>query len=389
MNKFNNELLFSENKDRFVLFPINYEDIWKLGKKHLSAFWTAEEIDFSKDKREFKKLDKNTKHFIKMVLAFFAASDGIVMENLITNFMNKFQIPEIRYFYAIQNFMESIHNETYSLLIDTYIDNRAEKNKMFKAIENYPAIKKKADWALKWMGNCKILDHINETSKISNLSLIMNSTLTNDKKTDNEMKKLIKQQYELCQYIKKKYNYELEKNVQLSLIKTLVAFACVEGIFFSGSFCCIYWIKEQGDPLTGLSLSNDFISRDEGIHQDFACHIYNEYVQNKLSEKIVHSIVKEAVTIEKEFIIEALPCKLLGMDSTKMSEYIEYIANRLLAQLNYKKLYLKAKQPFRFMDRILLENKTNFFEKRVSEYSKPINIKTKKDDDKFEFDYDF
>jgi ribonucleotide reductase beta subunit family protein with ferritin-like domain len=303
------ELLTQPQPNRFVLFPIKYHDIWKMYKEHKSKFWTAEEIDFEKDKTDWQALTDNERHFIKNVLAFFAGSDGIVLENLLTRFSQEIQIPEVRCFYGFQAMMENIHSETYSLLIDTYITDDTEKDKLFHAIDEIPCVKKKADWAIKWMQD--------DTS---------------------------------------------------SLATRLVAFAAIEGIFFSGSFCSIYWLKERG-LMPALTFSNELISRDEGLHTDFAVLLYNKYITNKLDKEIIYEIIIDAVKIEKEFIIESLPCKLIGMNSELMSQYIECVADRLLLQLGYDKKW-KTKNPFDFMERISMTGKTNFFEKRVSEYAK-------------------
>ena len=302
------ELLTQENPGRFVLFPICYKDIWDKYKDHMSVFWTAQEIDLSKDRKDWNNLTNNEKYFIKNILAFFAGSDGIVLENLGSRFMSEIQIPEAKCFYGFQIAMENIHSETYSLLIDTYIQDDQEKDRLFNAIETIPCVKRKAEWALKWI---------------------------NDKDS--------------------------------SFATRLIAFAIVEGVFFSGSFCSIFWLKKRG-LMPGLTFSNELISRDEGLHTDFAVLLYTKYIKNKLSEEKVHEIVSEAVSIEKEFITESLPCNLIGMNSELMKQYIEFVADRLLSQLSHNKLY-NTKNPFDFMEMISLRGKTNFFEKRVSEYS--------------------
>tara|TARA_Y100000991_G_C21961511_1_gene344718 strand:- start:514 stop:1491 length:978 start_codon:yes stop_codon:yes gene_type:complete len=302
------ELLTQENPERFVLFPICYNDIWEKYKDHMSVFWTAQEIDLSKDRKDWNNLTENEKYFIKNILAFFAGSDGIVLENLGSRFMSEIQIPEAKCFYGFQIAMENIHSETYSLLIDTYIQDKKEKDRLFNAIETIPCVKRKAEWALKWI-----------------------------------------------------------KDKDSSFATRLVAFAIVEGVFFSGSFCSIFWLKKRG-LMPGLTFSNELISRDEGLHTDFAVLLYTKYIKNKLSEEKVHEIVSEAVTIEKEFITESLPCNLIGMNSELMKQYIEFVADRLLSQLNHNKLY-NTKNPFDFMEMISLRGKTNFFEKRVSEYA--------------------
>ena len=296
--------------ERYTLFPISPSetDLYKLYKKAVASFWTAEEIDFSKDKDDWEKLSPNEQHFIKQVLAFFAGSDGIVQENLATRFQKEIQSPVARLFYGFQNAMEGVHSETYSLLIDQYVKDKDEQQKYFRAIDTIPCITKKAEWAHKFI----------ESSD--------------------------------------------------SYAKRLVAFACVEGIFFSGSFCAIYWIKKRG-LLPGLTFSNELISRDEGLHTEFAVTLYHK-LQNKIDKDTVTEIIQEAVNIEKEFICDALPCSLLGMNSKDMSQYIEFVADRLAVQLGVAKIY-KSVNPFDFMELISLEGKTNFFEKKVSEYSKP------------------
>jgi ribonucleotide reductase beta subunit family protein with ferritin-like domain len=305
----NIEFLTKENPSRYVLFPIECKDIWDMYKGHVSVFWTPEEIDLSKDKGDWEKLNDKEQHFIKNILAFFAGSDGIVLENLGNRFMSEVQIPEVKSFYGFQIAMENIHSETYSLLIDSYIQNPSEKGRLLNAIETIPCVQKKANWALKWI---------------------------NDK--------------------------------EASFASRLIAFAVVEGIFFSGSFCSIFWLKKRG-LMPGLTFSNELISRDEGLHTDFAVLLYTKYITNKLSQNTVVSIVKEAVVIEKEFITESLPCNLIGMNSDLMKQYIEFVADRLLTQLNYSKIY-NSSNPFDFMEMISLRGKTNFFEKRVAEYSK-------------------
>jgi ribonucleoside-diphosphate reductase beta chain len=304
----NVEPILEENKSRFVLFPIQHDDIWSFYKKAEASFWTAEEIDLSPDLIDWEnKLNDDERHFIKHVLAFFAASDGIVNENLAENFLSEVQYTEAKFFYGFQVTIENIHSETYSLLIDTYIKDTAEKNHLFNAIDTLDCVRRKADWALRW----------------------------------------------------------IEKG---SFAERLVAFAAVEGIFFSGSFCSIYWLKKRG-LMPGLSFSNELISRDEGLHCDFACLLYNKHLVNKLSKDQVRDIIAEAVEIEKEFILEALPVKLIGMNSELMAQYIEFVADRLLVELGNEKLY-NVTNPFDFMDMISIEGKTNFFEKRVGEYQK-------------------
>jgi ribonucleoside-diphosphate reductase beta chain len=317
--------LLQANSGRFVMFPINYPDLWERFNTHRKAFWVESEIDLTADVKDWIKLSKNEQHFIKMVLAFFAASDGIVLENLGMRFFTEVQIPEARAFYSIQMFMETIHSIMYSQLIETYVSDSAEKKELFTAMETIPSIKKKGDWAIKW---------INSADQFA---------------------------------------------------MRLVAFAAVEGIFFSGSFCCIYWLNESG-RMPGLCKSNEFIARDESLHTEFACHLYNKYMDEKLTDEQIHSIIGEAVEIEIEFITESLPCSLLGMNAVLMVEYIKYVANRLIIQLGHAELYPDVKQPFGFMDRICLTNKTNFFEARVTEYQ--IDV-VGADLDTLSFDEDF
>ena len=303
-----NEILTSPEEKRYVLFPIRFSKIWEMQKKQQACFWQAEELDLSKDLDDWPKLNKNEQHFIKNVLAFFAGSDGIVLENLLQNFTNEVTIMEAKVFYTFQAMMENIHAETYSLLIDTYIKNEQEKTKLFNAIDTIPSVSKKANWAKKWIENTEF-----------------NSFATR-----------------------------------------LVAFAAVEGIFFSGSFCSIFWLKRRG-LMPGLTFSNELISRDEGMHTDFAVLLYS-MIKNKLSYDKIKELITEAVEIEKEFIIDSIPCNLIGMNSKLMSTYIEFVADRLVQQLGYEPIY-NSKNPFDFMELISLNGKTNFFERRVSDYS--------------------
>ncbi len=334
------EKILNKSEDRFVVFPIKHDDIWEFYKNHMSTFWTREEIDFSGDIDHWRnKLNDNERHFIKYVLAFFAASDGIVSENLVSSFCNEVQYPEARLFYGFQNMMEGIHNETYSVMLDTYIENTYEKNKLFDAINTIPIVKKKADWARKWIGNSTF------GSLPDNIKKYLMNNRTQSKIVDNYLKE---------------YNPSFQER--------LVAFAIVEGIFFSGSFCSIFWLNKRG-LMPGLSMSNQFIARDEGLHQTFACHLYKNHIDNKLSRERVCEILKEAVNIEKEFVSEALPVSLINMNSDKMCMYIEYVADKLIEQLGYKKLY-HSENPFPFMNLISLTGKSNFFETRVSEYQK-------------------
>tara|TARA_Y100000816_G_scaffold176075_1_gene126939 strand:+ start:9366 stop:10337 length:972 start_codon:yes stop_codon:yes gene_type:complete len=318
------EPLLQESTERYTMFPIKYDDIYQIYKRQVDSFWRPEEVDLSKDLNDWSSLNENEKHFISMVLAFFAASDGIVMENLNINFCNEVQVAEARAFYSFQSAMESIHSEMYSLLIDTYIRDNNEKLKLFKALENYPCITKKATWAQKWMG---------------------------DKRS--------------------------------SFASRLVAFACVEGIFFSSSFASIYWIKKRG-LMPGLTLSNEFISRDEALHTEFAILLYSK-LNKKVNKKRVLEIIKEATEIEKEFITEALPCRLIGMNAKLMTQYIEFVADRLSVQLGYDKIY-NSQNPFDFMELISVETKTNFFERTNSEYAL---TNCKKDNTIFDFNTEF
>jgi len=324
MSKTSQELLLAPDDNRFVMFPIKCDDIWKMYKKQVDCFWRAEEIDLSKDITNWESLNADEKYFISMILAFFAASDGIVLENLASRFMNDVQLSEARAFYGFQIAMENIHSETYSLLIETYIKDKDEKSKLFNAIANYPCIKKKSDWAQKWI-------HDNRSS----------------------------------------------------FATRLVAFACVEGIFFSGAFCSIYWLKKRG-LMPGLTFSNELISRDEALHCEFAVLLYSK-LQKKIDKARIHEIIKEAVEIETEFICDALPCKIIGMNSDLMTQYIKFVADRLALQLGYKKIY-NVTNPFPWMELISLESKTNFFEKRVSEYALATKDMT---EDIFELKEDF
>jgi len=320
------EPILEENENRFVLFPIVHDDIWKFYKEEEASIWTAEEIDLSQDTIDWEtKLNDDERHFIKHVLAFFAASDGIVNENLAENFLSEVQYTEAKFFYGFQIMMENIHSETYSLLIDTYIKDKTEADKLFNAIENFDAIKKKADWALKWIESP-------------------------------------------------------------SFAERLIAFAAVEGIFFSGSFCSIFWMKKRG-LLPGLTFSNELISRDEGLHCDFACMLHNDHIVNKVPKERITQIITEALDIEREFIIEALPVRLIGMNSDLMTQYLEFVTDRLLVELRCDKVY-NVENPFDFMDMISLQGKTNFFEKRVSEYQK-AGVLGKEEDAGFTFDADF
>lgn len=319
------EPILQENKNRFVLFPIVHDDIWNFYKRAEASFWTAEEIDLSQDLTDWGQLNDDERHFVKHVLAFFAASDGIVNENLAENFLSEVQYTEAKFFYGFQITIENIHSETYSLLIDTYIKDSAEKSKLFNAIDTLECVQKKANWALRW----------------------------------------------------------IEKG---SFAERLVAFAAVEGIFFSGSFCSIFWLKKRG-LMPGLAFSNELISRDEGLHCDFACLLYTQHLVNKLPASQVAEIIQEAVEIEKEFIIDALPVKLIGMNSDLMSQYIEFVADRLLVELGNEKIY-HATNPFDFMEMISIQGKSNFFERRVGEYQK-ASVMSDKETPRFSLDEEF
>ena len=323
------EPILQENENRFVIFPIQHHDIWEWYKKMEASFWTAEEIDLHQDLDDWSnKLSPDEKYFIKHILAFFAASDGIVNENLAENFVNEVQYSEAKFFYGFQIMMENIHSETYSLLIDTYVKDEVEKNKLFKAIEVFPAIKKKADWALRWI--------------------------------DSD-----------------------------SFAERLIAFAAVEGIFFSGAFCSIFWLKKRG-LMPGLTFSNELISRDEGVHCDFAVHLHNHHLVNKVPKERIREIIIDALNIEREFITESLPVSLIGMNAKLMTQYLEFVTDRLLVELRLDKEY-NVTNPFDFMDMISLQGKTNFFEKRVGEYQKAgvLNNNNEKEKTKISFDADF
>ena len=319
------EKILQENKNRFVLFPLQHLDIWEYYKKAQASFWTAEEIALQLYLADWEKLNAGEQHFVKHVLAFFAASDGIVNENLAENFVSEVQYTEAKFFYGFQIMMENIHSETYSLLIDTYIKDKAEQEYLFNAIDTVPAVQKKAEWALKWIGS-------------------------------------------------------------ESFVERLVAFAAVEGIFFSGSFCSIFWLKKRG-LMPGLSFSNELISRDEGMHTDFAVHLYNHHIENKLSKERLIEIIGSALEIEKEFISESLPVSLIGMNSDLMKQYLEYVSDRLLIDLGVGKIY-NSENPFDFMKNIAMENKTNFFEKRVGEYAKK-GVGVKEESNAFSTEEDF
>ncbi|QSW87294.1 MULTISPECIES: ribonucleotide-diphosphate reductase subunit beta [Flavobacterium] len=321
------EPILQENKNRFVIFPIKHHDIWEWYKKMEASFWTAEEIDLHQDLTDWNnKLNDDERYFIKHILAFFAASDGIVNENLAENFVNEVQYAEAKFFYGFQIMMENIHSETYSLLIDTYVKDEAEKTELFNALEVFPAIAKKGEWALKW----------------------------------------------------------IESD---SFAERLIAFAAVEGIFFSGAFCSIYWLKKRG-LMPGLTFSNELISRDEGVHCDFAVHLHNHHLVNKVPKDRIKEIIVDALDIERQFVTESLPVSLIGMNAALMTQYLEFVADRLLVELGCERVYGSA-NPFDFMDMISLQGKTNFFEKRVAEYQKSGVMNTDSDAQKISFDADF
>lgn len=320
------EPILRENPHRFTLFPISKPKLYAKYKQHLAVFWTVEEVDLAKDMKDWVKLNDNERYFIKNILGFFAGSDGIVQENLATRFMKEVQLPEARAYYSTQNMIESIHSEMYSLLIDTYIEDKEEKLNTFRAIQTIPCVQKKAEWAQRWI-----------------------------------------------------------ESADEDFATRLIGFAIVEGIFFSGAFCAIFWLKERG-LMPGLTVSNEFIARDEGLHTDFACALYEE-IERKVPKAKVHKIIREAVKIEKEFITKSLPCDLIGMNAKLMSQYIEFVADRLSTQLGYGKVY-SATNPFDFMERISLEGKDNFFEKRVSTYAKAGVGKTA-EEMRFALDADF
>jgi ribonucleoside-diphosphate reductase beta chain len=362
------DIIKNSGSDRYTVFPIKYNNLWEFYKKHISTFWTVEEVSLTDDLNDYNnKLSDNERFFIKNVLAFFAASDGIVNENLVLNFYNEIQIPEARQFYTVQMMIESIHSEQYSLLIDTYVLDVAEKNKLFNAVENIPAVKRKAEWALKYIEEgstivesipqdvMDVIKKIKADSSISDVSLL--------------------------DYFTKE---------RPSFAQRLLAFILVEGVFFSGSFCAIYWLKSRG-LMPGLATANEFISRDENLHAEFAIELYKMLSENdpafRLSEEVVHAIVKDAVQIEQEFITESLPVSLLGMNCKMMSQYIEYVADRWLIMLNYKKIW-NVENPFGFMEMLSLTTKENFFETKTSQY-KRAGVGDSVEDMKIGFDDDF
>lgn len=313
------EPLISENANRYSLFPIQYPDIWSMYQMHLRAFWNPSEIVLSEDRKDWEGLNSNEQHFIKWVLGFFVSADGIVLENLVGRFFKEIQIPEVRSFYSFQIAIETIHAETYARLIDFYVEDDTEKFKLMNANQTIPVIKDKAQWAMKWIASDKSFAH------------------------------------------------------------RLAAFSCVEGIFFSGSFCCLFWLKQRG-LLHGLTHSNELIARDEGLHTDFAILLYTKYIQHRLSDDDLHAMVREAVDIETRFIIDAIPCKLLGINSDMMVEYIQYVANVHVKRMGHTPLFPNVKQPFAFMERICFSQKTNFFEREVSQYQQDVEPQKKEID---------
>lgn len=358
------DILHQEPADRYTVFPIRYHNLWKFYKQHLATFWTVEEVKLTDDLVDWQKLSENEKHFIKHVLAFFASSDGIVNENLVVNFYNEVQIAEARNFYSVQIMMEAIHSDQYATLIDTYISDVDEKNKLFRAIETIPCVKKKADWTMKWIQQGSILQQTIPKEYLQSYTLL--------KRIDGLHPKNIEAlDYLVCD--------------RPTFAQRLIAFVCVEGIFFSGSFCAIYWLKNRG-LMPGLSTANQFISRDENLHAEFAIELY-KMLSNQLSESVVHSIFKEAVDIEKEFVSDSLPVSLIGMNCKLMCDYIEYVADRWLSLLGYQPLY-RARNPFTFMELISLNEKGNFFEVTNSNYSK-ANVGTNPEDREIAFDADF
>lgn len=352
------------------MFPIQYPKLWAFYKKHEATFWTSEEIRLADDLVDWQtKLNDNERHFIKNVLAFFAASDGIVNENLVVNFYNEVQIAEARQFYAVQMMMEAIHSETYSILIDTYVTDSREKDRLFRAVETIPAIKRKADWAIKWIEEGSTLQQsIPKQYMKSYHFLLERSKYAEEPLHESHVEAL-----------------EFLTRPRPTFAQRLLAFVCVEGIFFSGSFCAIYWLKSRGF-MPGLCTANQFISRDENIHAEFAIELY-KMLDEKLSEEVAHNLFREAVEIEKEFVTESLPVSLIGMNCALMSQYIECVADRWVVLLGYRKIY-GTQNPFGFMEMISVNTKENFFECNVSEYSR-ANVGTKAEDREIGFDADF
>lgn len=357
-------IIKNNGSDRYTVFPIKFNNLWKFYKDHVSTFWTVEELRLNDDITDWNnKLTNNEQHFIKNILAFFAASDGIVNENLVVNFYNEVQIPEARQFYAVQMMIEAIHAETYSVLIDTYISDTKEKSTLFRAVENIPAVKKKADWAIKWIEEGSTFQQMIPPEFFNRYKLLQNI----ENLDEGNIKAL-----------------EFLTREKPTFAQRLLAFVCVEGIFFSGAFCAIYWLKSRG-LMPGLSTANQFISRDENLHTEFAIELY-KMLDNKLDEETVHNIFKEAVDIEKEFITESLSVSLIGMNCNLMSQYIEMVADRWLILLGYSKIY-NTPNPFPFMEMISLNEKNNFFEGVTTSYQR-ANIGTSTEDRVISFDCD-
>lgn len=363
------KILQQEPSDRYTVFPIKHHNLWKFYKQHLATFWTVEEVKLTDDLVDWQKLNENEKHFIKHVLAFFASSDGIVNENLVVNFYNEVQIAEARNFYAVQIMMEAIHSDQYATLIDTYISDTNEKNNLFRAIETIPCVKKKADWTLKWIQAGSTLQQTIPEEYMKSFKFLHDSNKYADEPLHDQHVQAL--------------NYLVRERP--SFAQRLLAFVCVEGLFFSGSFCAIYWLKNRG-LMPGLSTANQFISRDENLHCEFAIELY-KMLDNKLPESMVYEIFKEAVEIEKEFVTDSLPVSLIGMNCKLMCEYIEYVADRWLILLEYSPLF-NAKNPFTFMELISVNEKGNFFEVVNSNYSK-ANVGTTAEDREIGFDAEF
>ena len=359
------KIIKADGGERYTVFPIKHHILWDFYKKQEATFWTAEEIRLTDDIPDWNnRLNENEKYFIKNILAFFAGSDGIVNENLVINFYNEVQLPEARNFYAVQMMIEAIHSETYAILIDTYITNTAEKDHLFRAVDTIPAVKQKADWAIKWIEEGSTLQASIPERYLEVYRKLHASAPDSDTDTLEALNFLVRQ--------------------RPSFSQRLLAFICVEGIFFSGSFCAIYWLKSRG-LMPGLCTANQFISRDENLHAEFAIELY-KMLENRLEKETVHTIFREAVDIEKQFITESLPVSLIGMNCKLMTEYIEYVADRWLVLLGYPKIF-NASNPFPFMEMISVNTKTNFFELNVSEYRK-AGVGTKGEDMEIGFDDD-
>jgi len=362
-------IIQNTGSQRYTVFPIRYPNLWRFYKQHISTFWTVEEVKLTDDLVDWKdRLNQNEKYFIKNILAFFAASDGIVNENLVVNFYNEVQIPEARQFYSVQMMLEAIHSETYSVLIDTYVNDTVEKTRLFNAVETIPAVKKKADWAIKWIEQGSTLQQMIPEKHMEWLKFLQESDQYQDRQLNDKI-------IDALQFI---------TNERPSFAQRLLAFVCVEGIFFSGSFCAIYWLKSRG-LMPGLSTANQFISRDENLHAEFAIELY-KMLEHRLDETTVHSIFKEAVDIEKEFITESLPVSLIGMNCKLMTQYIEMVADRWLVLLGYNKIY-NTQNPFSFMEMISLNEKVNFFENVVTNYQRS-NVGTTEEERQISFDCD-